>query len=113
MLLIEILKILPISVRAENQDLGTVTGEMEGGISWPWVYLGSFGCSLPVGAELFPVLLQTVLPEWNGICTTNALLVIMAWVSLAGKGPEQFLQLPSCLCSGHGKCEVEESKTRF
>lgn len=46
-LLIEILKILLICARVEKQDLETVTGEMEGGISWPWGYLGSLGCTLP------------------------------------------------------------------
>lgn len=46
-LLIEILKILLISDRVEKQDLETVPGEVEGGISWPWVCLESLGCILP------------------------------------------------------------------
>lgn len=128
-LLIEILKILLISGRVEKQDLETVPGEVEGGISWPWVCLESLGCILPPAVRSpSPALFFPVLQGSSGTCSLSFLhgmgeatggiyateaLVIMAWVSLSGKDPEQFLQLPSCLCSGHGKCEVEESQARF
>lgn len=133
-LLIEILQILLISVRVEKQDLETVTGEMGEGISWPWWFWRAAPSPLqeepqpsPVGASWNNWITESWVitsapagcPSWEewgshgGIYTTSALLVIMTWISLPGKDPEQFLQLPSHLCSGHGKCEVEESKARF
>lgn len=89
---------------------------MEGGISCPWCVWKALAAPSPLlsySQSSCSLSFLEGMGNHGGIYATNDLLVIMAWISLPGKDPEQFLQLPSCLCSGHGKCEVEESKACF